>query len=203
MNRINADMPNPWVLTITKVCSFFGYASISIQWLWVIILLLPSILSNQQVQSFVEPPKQSLEPLITLPKFQGSDVMITVIAITIMIVALLFTTIILIRLPMKVSSAGKQVLETSVRKAVPIFAGHKYISKEKRAAISIRVRIAIKLGLMIVPLIALPVVSLLESDLSVVVILTVGLFLAGMSLMWHSFTYIVAYVAHIPFKHIL
>lgn len=131
-----------------------AYISLTFQWLWLILIALPPLISSQAFEALIVAPPEAVEPVrggVTAP---SPATWIFVGVVTIIVLAV--TVIILIRLPRKVLSLGEHTVNRASTAVVPLILHHQPIAPKTRRIITRRVRLALQLFAVIIPVCASP-----------------------------------------------
>ena len=156
-----------------------GYMMCLLQWLWVMILILPALLESGLITSLL--PKvtehHASQHIATGPP---SPVLILVGGIvTILMLAL--SVFVLLKFPSTVAKTGTAITHKSADAIVPVVTHHKVLPAKKRRLITGRVLFYIKLLLVLVPLAACFAVPI-DAHFSRTLVVFIGSFLATIAL---------------------
>lgn len=178
---------------IVNIFGALGYLSVTLQWLWVTALLLPTLLDNKTVQYFLLPhpntePQSSLVGPIT-----SSSLITTVIAVGVTVLMIIITIILLVRLPAAIAKTSKTATTKTAEAALPVFTHHKQLSPVAKRKLTIRLIKVIKFIVILAPLCALIACFFAPIQLSIEIAILVECCLAISSLIWFSLEYLVAY----------
>jgi hypothetical protein len=189
----------------SRPSNFFGgigYISIISQWLWTIALVLPSILENESLKNLLLP--QHTEATQTpVAVFDENSLLMIIVAAVVTLVVLVVTIIIVIRLPFALVRTSQKTVTHTVETLIPTITHHKPVSKKKRAMLSTRLRVYIKVALCLVPAIPLLFVNTAMIGLDSSIALLIGTILAIGSTIWFLLQYGVAKMLKIPFEQLL
>lgn len=175
---------------LANIFGGLGYLSVIFQWLWTVLILLPSILNNQMVKDFITPTPASGQAA-SMPRFDGDSIIIMGIAIIFTVAILALTVFILIRLPFKLVEASKKTVDTTVRTTIPIVTHHKQITQKEQRELSYKLKIIVKLILILLPLGMLISVFFISVPLESAIIFLIGGFFAITSLIWFIMQYFI------------
>ncbi len=179
----------------TRLANTFGglgYISLCFQWLWAGAALLPLLLENDSVRSFLIPePTQTIAP--PQPLESALSPLLLLLAIIVTIVVVLISAVILIRLPVAIAKTGKKTVQSTATAIVPIVTHHQKIPVKKQRILTARIIKYIKFVLCITPIILLFIFTRvatgqISNELLIFIeaILTIG------SLLWFSAQYLTA-----------
>lgn len=182
-------------LIIANVLGTLGYISIIFQWLWGVVVIANPLLSGDM--SFLIPQHEA--PIATTPVAAPSPVAVgIVIALTIVIFA--FTLYVLWKLPATVGRKAGLATKHAADTLVPLVAHHGATKKERRA-LSRRLILLIKWGLVLLPVIALSLAGPVEG-LTLPMIWIVGLFCAACSSLYFGLQQLLSKLWNIPAEHL-
>lgn len=195
-------MKHPKVRTsrIVNLFGILGYLSVMLQWLWLTVLLLPSVLENQTVKDIFLPqeaPKQVVETAYQTPSF-----VLVALAVIITIVILVVTAIVLARLPATIARVGKKTTDRAAQSIVPAITHHKKLPAKKQRTLSIRVVKYLKFSIVLLPVLLLALGGAIPLSLPNDIALFIGCSLAIGSLLWFSLEYTLAHIKRIDFTSI-
>lgn len=189
----------------SRPANFFGgigYISVISQWLWTIALVLPSILENETFKNLLLP-QHTEATQSPVAVFDENSLLMIVIAIVVTVVVLIVTVVVLIRLPIALVRTSQKTVTHTVETIIPTITHHKPVSKKKRALLSTKIRIYVKLALCLLPLIPLVFVSTDTIGLDSSIALLIGSVLAIDSIIWFSLQYGVAKLLKIRLEKLL
>jgi hypothetical protein len=170
----------------------FGYLLCFLQWLWVSVLYFSVI---QSISSLLTPHSgQQVEqsPGLTFSLPNSSEMIILGVVTTIMVAIAVYA---LIKIPMDIVKNGNKFVHKTAETMTPVVikAQHKKDTKKFHAKMSSKLTLAIKLLLVIIPLVFTAASGWLEKqpiDYSIVMILGSGL--ACFSLVFFTIQYVLA-----------
>jgi hypothetical protein len=189
----------------SRPSNFFGgigYISVISQWLWSIALILPSILENESLKNLLLP-QHTEATQAPVAVFDENSLLMIIVAAVVTLVVLIITIVVLIRLPIALVRTSQKTVTHTVETLIPTITHHKPVSKKKRAILSTKLRVYIKLALCLVPVIPLVFVSTATIGLDSSIALLVGTILAIGSTIWFLLQYSVAKMLKIPFEQLL
>lgn len=170
-----------------------GYLLIIAQWLWLIMLLMPWLLSLDTIVQTTAPVRETTLQPNPSSSWLGLGILITIIVFAI-------TLYLLSKLPRTVTKHSAHVVHTTTEAVVPILLPKKKVSKKQRAELSAHVVFGLKILLTIVPFFALYGATMTRPPLSEYIIAVVGFFLLCMSLFFVVLQRIVAHVKKIDYS---
>ena len=189
----------------SKPSNFFGgigYTSVIGQWLWTIALVLPTLLENDSFKQFILPDQsKTVQSPVTV--FDENSLFMIVVAAAVTVLVLLITIVVLIRLPIALVRTSQKTITKTVDAIIPTITHHKPVSKKKRAVLTARIRLYIKLALSVIPLLPLLFVTSSSIGLDSGIALFIGAVLAIGSLVWFSVQYGSAKLLKLPFENLL
>lgn len=127
-----------------------GYASLLMQWMWMAVvsgyaLLMDKNHSWTKIQSAPAQPQPEMQFSLPSP-------LAVIIAAIITLVIIIATIYVLAKLPRAIGKTGARVTRTTSDALTPLVTNHKPVTPKQRRVISYRLGIAIKMGLVVVPL---------------------------------------------------
>jgi len=177
-------------LLVVNILGGLGYISCILQWLWVALLYLPLLLSNDIFKSFILPekPTQPIQAVqLTMPPLAA-----LVIGSIVTIGMIVLTVYILVKVPATVTKKGQKITQAPANALVPIITHHKKISAKKRLILSTQLIIATKLTLITIPLLISLGAYGIPSQVQPIVIIVIAGFFASGSLLWFTAQYLMA-----------
>jgi hypothetical protein len=186
----NKKTTHSWQIKIVNIIGAFGYLACLLQWLWVAMLYMNTIVGSGAWQFLTRPTPTttvSSEPMINIPSGLAM-----IIAVVITFLVLIITIVIIWRLPRQVAVTGSKITKSTAKRTVPLIYKHKKLPEKQRKKLIERLTWSVKLLL-----VALPVILTLFSDsinleTSYDIAVTIGLFLAVSSIVWFGAQYISA-----------
>lgn len=175
-----------------------GYLTCITQWIWSIILYFEPLknLSNKlMVIKTVEKIEENITPEVA---YNPSSTIIS-IAITLIIIGL--TIYVVTKIPIKLASNSKKIVHETTNKLTPIIIKITHQKKSKKTILKLtpKILIAIKLVVIILPVLLALSSTLLADDqvFDIKISLIVSLFLMSMSFIWFIIQYIMAKIFQI------
>lgn len=163
----------------------FGYGSLILQWLWVLIVILPSVLKSGVLDQLLV--KTTGEPPVTTPHGEASP-LVLIIGGVVTLIILGITVYVLVRLPITIARTGDTVTETVSRTIVPLVVHHKPISPAKQKRLASHIMFYFQIGLCLLPVVALPFVPSIK-DIPAQLVYFIESLLALVSVMLFSGAY--------------
>lgn len=147
-----------------------GYLSGALGWFWVLLVLVPSLIKNGSLESFVASPSPA-EPIVTTPPIETSPLAWAVIGIVTLVI-LLVTIVILVRIPRGIVHTGERIVNQTAQAVIPVISHHKPLPVKRQRILSRRIMLGLQLGLSVLPLfisLFLPAYDELSTDIIKVV----------------------------------
>lgn len=167
-----------------------GYISLLLQWVWCLLVIgYPFISGDHSLLFPVDAPRVIARP--TVADFGGFSPLVFVVASTVSLLVVVAAIITVARLPQAVGKKGAQATLTAARVIVPTLAHHKKISNTR----TIHLTTQVVMGLKLLGIVAAPLALLTASpvpQLSTTIILAVGGFCAGLTIVWFTMQYVLA-----------
>lgn len=163
-----------------------AYFSCLLQWSWLLIVGLPQLIKTGAFDGLVSAPKPTAVPVATQSDLSPATLLFVGI---ITLAFLVFTAIVLIRLPRTIAKTGQRVVVQATEIVVPAVTHHKKIPAKKRRELSRRVTLLIQLSLTVLPFL----LSLLLppfGEINKPVILTMAGLLASVSFICFSLAWL-------------
>lgn len=150
---------------------------------------------NTGVAEFVTPQESAHD--VAVVTFEPSPV---VVGLVVLIAAAVMAAciVVLLRLPRDIGNAGKKLTQASAQAVTPVFTHHKNLSKKKQRELTFRITRAVKLAFILLPLGGLALTYFAALDLPYALIMIVGVFCAGASLLWFGLQYSLAWIWKLP-----
>ena len=185
------NQPAPKWLWVTKVFGTFGYTSLLLQWGWLTLLVLPSLLDNQLVKELLLPAPTKQAQVVATADSSFSLLYAIIIAV-VLVTALALTAYVLAKIPGQIARGGQKVITATTVASLPVLTGHKKLTAKKRLKLSLHVSKLVKLLFTLLPFGLLGLLAFVSVSLPTNVVWSVGGFLATGSLVWFSLEYLVA-----------
>ncbi len=172
--------PNTWV-NVANTFGALGYASVFVQWAWMIIVVgYPFFASDMPILFPEESPRITPEqvPVVSMP-----SVVTIAVSLLITVVMLVISAIVLAKLPRSVGKSGASITQGTAKAIIPTLTHHKKIPKAKQRRLTFTISTIIKTIAVVVPLcvvICAPEIPELGSYLAMVI----ALFCASMSALY-------------------
>lgn len=151
-------------LIAVNILGALGYLSLLIEWAWVALVFVYPLAEKGQFSWFM--PSSPVSPIPPPAPIEMTP--LTVVAVSIIVALCLVATIYaLVKLPGSIGRTGARVTHMSAKAIIPRLTGHKKIPRSRLRRLSFRVIVAIKLLLIIIPLLItlfIPEISVLPRD---------------------------------------
>lgn len=171
----------------------FGYLSCAMQWLWAIAL---NFILIKALASLISPtPNRPIINKAPVVANSSPDIFVIVFGIIITVTIVLLTIYILIKIPSTIVKTSKNVVHKTAENITPIVlqVQHKKDSKRNRIKLSFRIILFIKAMLVVIPLIFSFTSQFTEKQMiDFHISIQLGLWLAGFSVIFFAFQYILA-----------
>ena len=130
-----------------------GYVSCTLQWLWLCVTALPSLLKSGVLDDFIksEPTEQTV---LISPLFTTSPITVAFIGF-VTLVMLAITIYILFKLPTAIAKTGEVIVHTATESVVPVITHHQKLPAKKKSRLTRKVSFYIQLFATIVPLVSI------------------------------------------------
>ncbi len=186
-----------------KVANFigaFGYLFCFLQWLWVVILYsgyfesFSNLLLNQIDTESISKP---ITPTVTS---SISGMPLTVMAIIIISVMIIFTIYVIFKMPSIILNSSKNIVHETAETAAPIVAkiAHKKETKKVHIKLTTRLVIAVKAGLIVLAILAMALSKFVEKPVfNYEIVIIIGLWLAGCSIILFAIQYLIARILRV------
>ena len=178
-----------------------GYISCLLQWLWLAALVLPSVLKNEHMQSWLAPPPTTAEPVA--PMVDPSSLLMTIVAIIITLAILAITVVVLVRIPLAIAKAGKKVTTATSEVILPVITHHQKLPEAKKRTLSVVLVKCVKLALCLLPVAGLGLLLFIPTELDPRLGIFVGLMFVIGSVVWFSLEYAAARLLGVPLEKIV
>ncbi len=179
----------------------FGYMSLSVQWVWLVITTGMPLLSSSAFKDLFLPGQTTeVLPAASLSVPEPIAVLFSVLAV---IFAVGLTIYVIVSIPRVVGRTGKTVTTKSAQVILPHITHHKKVSEKRQKRLMERITWSMKIGLALLPLLAL--VIPLSSDvleLSREVVSGVAIFCASATLLWFGAQFTVVRLAKIDSRDV-
>lgn len=171
-------------LRIVNLLGTFGYISVIVQWLLIVIVLGAPLASNNTFKTLFLPTENTQPIEASSVGIPGPIAFIFVILAVVFMIGL--TVYAIYAVPKTVGQVAGNVSKKGAKVVLPAITHHKKISKKREIKLIERITWSIKLIVIILPLLLLliPVSDQLSIDQNVVT--SLGLLLAVPSLVWFS-----------------
>lgn len=180
---------HPRKLFIVNAFGALGYLSCLFQWLWAVIIFLPTFMDSDAGKWVLPQENQQAAPHLTI---EEPPLLLTIIVIAITALVLVVTAIVLARLPAQIARAGKKITHTPAEALVPIVTHHQPISVKKQRQISGQIIRILKLLLCVLPFLVATLAFLIDIAIPYEAIIIIAAAMAGFSLLWFGLQYLCA-----------
>ena len=161
-----------------------GYMLCLLQWLWVIILVLPALLDSGLLQSLAPPPVEQVQEQSA--SSEASSPLLIVLGVAVTAVMLIVSVIVLIKFPIKVAQTGNTLTHKAADAIVPVISNHKKLSAKKKWILTQRIMFYVKAVLVLIPLTACFLVPY-DASFSREIVVFVGGVLATLAMCFFAF----------------
>ncbi len=177
---------------LVTVLGALGYFAILLQWVWLVMLCVPILLTVQPLKPVEStPPPVVVEPIPWVSAAIAAVTVVAVMGLTIYIVA---------KLPGYVVKESSQIVHGARDMVLPKVLPPQKISRRKKIQLSSRVLFVLKLLLVIAPFVGLFGATAMSPPLSPDIIWTVGLFLMSWSLVYVIAQRVVAHIRAVDYS---
>lgn len=179
-----------------------GYISITIQWMWALLLYAPYLLTDS-VQNFLLPQKQPVEEVTYVVTASESSVFMIALALVITAAMVALVIYIALKTPSVVGRAGHKVTSSAAKATLPIITRRHPIKGKRRQILTARLIAAFKLALVIIPFALILPTNLIDGmPLSFNIIIIVAAAGIVASSLFMTSQYVVAWLLKIPAKQL-
>lgn len=185
--------PTTRYVAVANLFGTLGYLSVLLQWSWAGLLLIYPLLVAQP--EFLFPKPSPVQPEVMDPMPALTPLMV-IIAAAVTIVILIITAITLVQLPKRIGKRGAALTHSAARSALPVLTHHKKITKKERQRLSYRLILLLKLGTVIIPIVAIIFIAPID-HITPIVIWTIMLFCAAWSLTYFAIQQVIAKLARL------
>src|SRR6476620_721240 len=127
-----------------------AYLSVTLQWLWLLILVLPPLMESETLNEFIQPTSTVNAPVLKAEPIELTGVSLVLISI-ITIVLILTTIVLILRLPKAIVETGDTILHKTTDLAIPVLTHKAHIPAKKRKRLELRVTLIVQLIACAVP----------------------------------------------------
>jgi hypothetical protein len=183
---------------LIQTLGILGYISCIFQWLWTVIVFLPSLLENEALKILLLPPDTSQIPEEPSTLTQEPSLLFTVIAVIVTLIVIAGSAYVLLRLPIAIAKAGKTTTTRAARTIVPLVTHHKPLPPKKEKILTAQIVRLLKFVACIMPMLLLGFILFIDTSLSKDLIVLIGGALALASIFWFSLEYLLAKLFKLP-----
>lgn len=183
---------------LIQTLGVLGYISCIFQWLWTIVIFLPSLLENETLKILLLPPDTSQMPDEAPTLTQEPSLFFTIIAIIVTLLVIAVSVYVLLRLPIAIAKAGKTTTTRAARTIVPLVTHHKPLAPKKEKLLTARIIRWLKFIACIMPMLLLSFVLLIDTSLPKNLVVLIGGVLALTSIFWFGLEYLLAKLFKLP-----
>lgn len=181
-----------------------GYVACLLQWLWMVILLLPSMVESPVFKFFapnrVETPPPVVQP--TTPS-EGIPTIITIIALVLGVAIIIGAIYVMfVKLPRSVAQTGEKVTHTAAAVISPVIVEHVHIPAKQRRTVPTLVIVAMKLLLVFLPLGLLLFVQGVDVAMSFDLIMLIGIFLFSWAFLFFALQFVLSRLLRVDYATI-
>lgn len=180
---------------LANIFGTFGYLSVVVQWFWfVAVIILPYLQESSLKTIFL--PQQGAIPSTVTTNLDFPPFIQIIIAGAAIIFTLAITLYAIYMVPRSIGKAGKKLTQTSAHVVTTrIKHHHKPLSAPRRKRIYEYLTWSVKTLLLIVPCLLLLLPAQYTLPIPHEAILIIGVFCAGMSLLWFGLQYIISRIS--------
>lgn len=131
-----------------------GYLASALNWLFVVIILLPFLLNSSSYQQFVTPEPAAPSPEVTAPGAEplpGADALWMFVGFIIALVFIVIACLLLIKIPLSIARTGQKITAKSSGSLAPVLIKHKIVKQTSKSKLSTRLNKLIKLAIALLP----------------------------------------------------
>lgn len=173
---------------VAKILLVVSYLTLILQWLWLLLIVVPPLVKSGAIDALYAPTQPA--PNMHTETFVASPIVLVIIGV-ITLAILIGTVIILIRIPKAIVQTGERVVEQTAQAVLPTLTHHKPVSATKKRVLSRRIKLAIQLVAVALPVLVsffLPPLKEISTD----IIVTLALILACVSLIGFVTAWLIA-----------
>lgn len=186
------SQPTPKRLLLVNTFGVLGYISLIVQWFWIVLLLGYPLLEDRPELLFPDP---SITPS-PAPEFGALSPFVTIVVGIFTIVILIVAAILIARMPKSIGEQGARVTHGAAHKLTPVVTRHAPLSPKRRRIISHRIVLAIKAGLLLLPL-GLTLFARPVQDVTMPMIWGIAIFCASSTIVYFALQQLIARVAKV------
>lgn len=179
-----------------------GYIVCLLQWSWMLVILLPSILQSSMFEQWLGPSQAA--PSTPAPVYaSGGEVpgYVALIGLIVGIVFLLWALyVMLAKFPRTVARSGEKVTHTVVETVTPVIIEHIQLPKKQQREVPEIIMLCLKLLLIFAPLCLLLFAQGITIAMSFELIMLIGIVLFAWSFVFFALQYGVSKLLHIDYK---
>lgn len=187
-----------------NVMGSIGYVACLLQWLWAMIILLPSMIESPIFKFFVPDTTETPPPVVQpTPSSEGIPAIITVIALLLGVAIVIGTIYVMfVKLPRSVAKTGEKVTHTAATVISPVIIEHIHVPAKQRRTIPMLVIVVTKLLLVFLPLGLLLFAQGIEVAMSFDLIMLIGIFLFSWAFILFALQFVLSQLLRVDYKTI-
>lgn len=191
-------------MVVLNTLGSLGYVACVLQWFWVSIIFLPSLINSPLFQTFsptdttISPP---LEQPVNPPSSGDIPFIVTAIALVVGVLIVIGAIyVILVKFPRSVAKTGETVTHTTAAVISPVIIRHTHLPAKQRRVIPITIIIVMKLLLVFVPLCLLFFARELTLAMSFELIMVIGVVLFSWSFVLFALQFVLSQLLRVNYK---
>lgn len=166
--------------------NIFGLVSVYTQWMWVVVVCLPSLLASDVLQNNT-PEGAATQQSIASDMVSRLGIFQAVVGVIIIVLTAVLAVYAIKRSPKIMHTATEKVIDSTTDYILPVVTHNKKVSKKKHLQLTLRIQFLIKMVVSLLAFIVLPFTALLPvRPIDMVMTLAIGLVLLPWSLIWFT-----------------
>jgi len=189
---------------VLNVIGSIAYVACLLQWLWMLLILLPSMV-NSPLFKFFSPTMTAPKPVVQQPVAPTGEVPVFLTFIALVVgVAIVVGAIyvMLFKVPRSVARTGEKVTHTAATVISPIIIEHTHLPAKQRRTIPMLIIVVIKLTLVFLPLGLLLFAQGVSAAMSFDLIMLIGIFLFSWAFLAFALQFVLSQLLKVDYKTI-
>lgn len=183
-----------------------GYVACLFQWMWTLLIFLPTILESGLFQAWFRPVTPAAPEVTNQVTTNSSAAIPGYVALAVLllgiVVALWALYAVFAKLPRTVARTGEKVTHTVAETITPIITRHIPIPEKQRKEIPELIIVIIKLVIVFMPLCLLLFAHNLSLSMSFELIMVIGVLLFCWAFLFFALQYIASKLVHVDYKKV-
>lgn len=192
-------------VTVLNTLGSLGYVACLLQWMWMLLILLPAILRSSFFQFITSTSPVPPPTVVVASGSTSGDVPFLVTAIAFILAGAIILGslyVILVKLPRSVAKTGEKVTHTVATVITPVIIQHIHLPSKQRRQLPVILIVIMKFLLVFIPLCLLFFAEGQKLSMSFEVIMIIGFALFSWSFLLFAVQFVLSRLLYVDYKTI-